>query len=124
MMDPITQTCSNMEGLSELALNHVAQYFSALSEPTRLKILNNLRDGEKNVGDLASACDCSQANVSRHLSTLAKHGMVVREGRGTAVYYRIADDSIYALCDLVCGNVARQLESQASLLGGLQSRKI
>lgn len=118
-----TRTCSKMEGLSELALDHVAQYFSALSEPTRLKILNNLRDGEKNVGDLATACDCSQANISRHLSTLAKHGMVIREGRGTAVYYKIADESIYALCDLVCGNVARQLESQASLLGSLTPKK-
>jgi DNA-binding transcriptional ArsR family regulator len=119
-----TRACSKMEGLSELALDHVAQYFSALSEPTRLKILNNLRDGEKNVGDLATACDCSQANISRHLSTLAKHGMVIREGRGTAVYYRIADESIYALCDLVCSNVARQLESQASLLGSLVPKKI
>ncbi|MBR7801132.1 ArsR/SmtB family transcription factor [Undibacterium fentianense] len=108
-----------MEGLSELALSHVAQYFSALSEPTRLKILNHLRDGEQNVGDIAHACDCSQANVSRHLSTLAKHGMVIREGRGTTVFYRIADSSIYALCDLVCGNVARQLESQANLLNAL-----
>jgi DNA-binding transcriptional ArsR family regulator len=123
MMHSTTQSCSKMEGLSELALDHVAQYFSALSEPTRLKILNHLRDGEKNVGDLAIACDCSQANVSRHLSTLAKHGMVVREGRGTAVFYRIADDAIYALCDLVCGNVARQLESQASLLGSLQNKQ-
>ncbi len=123
MTHSTTQSYSKMEGLSELALDHVARYFSALSEPTRLKILNHLRDGEKNVGDLAIACDCSQANVSRHLSTLAKHGMVVREGRGTAVFYRIADDAIYALCDLVCGNVARQLESQASLLGSLQNKK-
>ena len=35
------------------------------------------------------------------------------QGRGTAVYYRIADDSVYALCDLVCGNIARQLERSA-----------
>ncbi len=112
-----------MEGLSESALNHVAEYFSALAEPSRLKILNYLRDGERNVGELATACGCSQANVSRHLSMLAKHGMVVREGRGTAVYYRIADPAIYALCDLVCGNVARQLENQAAALGMLSSKK-
>ena len=112
-----------MEGLSELALDHVAQYFSALSEPSRLRILNYLREGERNVGELAEVCECSQANVSRHLSTLAKHGMVVREGRGTAVYYRIADESIYALCDLVCGNVAKRLETQASLLGSLAPKK-
>ena len=38
------------------------------------------------------------------------YGLVAREGRGTSVYYRIADESIYALCDLVCGNIARQME--------------
>ncbi len=119
----ITTSCPAMEGLSETALIHVAEYFSALSEPSRLKILNHLRDGEKNVGELATACGCSQANVSRHLSMLAKHGMVMREGRGTAVYYCIADPAIYALCDLVCGNVARQLENQAAVLGALSLKK-
>jgi DNA-binding transcriptional ArsR family regulator len=112
------EQCPAMEGLSDQALIQVAQYFSALAEPSRLRILNCLRDHEQNVGELAEHCDCSQANVSRHLSTLAKHGLVVREGRGTSVYYRIADPAIYALCDLVCGNVARQLEAQAAALGG------
>jgi DNA-binding transcriptional ArsR family regulator len=119
MMAIQTNTCGIMEGLTDQALIQVAQYFSALSEPSRLKILNYLRDGEKNVGELADICECSQANVSRHLSMLAKHGLVKREGRGTAVYYQIADPGIYALCDLVCGNVARQLQSQVSLLGNL-----
>jgi DNA-binding transcriptional ArsR family regulator len=73
--------------------------------------LNRLRDHEQNVGELAEHCACSQANVSKHLSTLSKHGLVAREGRGTSVYHRIADPAIYALCDLVCGNVARQLET-------------
>jgi DNA-binding transcriptional ArsR family regulator len=99
--------CHIMQDLSEQALVQVAQYFSALAEPTRLRILNHLREQELNVGDLALLCDCSQANVSRHLSTLAKHGLVERESRGTAVYYRIADPTIYELCDLVCGNVAK-----------------
>lgn len=112
-----------MEGLSELALDHVAQYFSALSEPSRLRVLNILRNGERNVGELAELCECSQANISRHLSTLAKHGMVIREARGTTVYYRIADESIYALCDLVCGNLAKRLAEQASLLGNLSGKK-
>ena len=118
-----TTTCTTMEGLSELALDHVAQYFSALSEPSRLRVLNILRNGERNVGELAELCECSQANISRHLSTLAKHGMVIREARGTTVYYRIADESIYALCDLVCGNLAKRLSEQANLLGNLSGKK-
>ena len=99
-----------MENLPPEALQDVATYFQALSEPTRLHILNILREGERNVGDLAQLCGSTAANVSRHLSLLTKHGMVVRDSRGTSAYYRIADESIYALCDLVCGNIARQME--------------
>ena len=51
--------------------------------------------------------------MSRHLSLLAQRGMVVRESRGTSVYYRIADPAIYALCDLVCGSIARKFEQAA-----------
>ena len=102
-----------MEGLPVEALDEVAAYFLALSEPTRLQILSLLRDGERNVGELAEACGYTSANISRHLALLSAHGFVARESRGTSVYYRIADDSIYALCDLVCDRIARQLEGKA-----------
>ena len=91
----------------------MAAYFQVLSEPTRLKILNLLRTGERNVGELAQLCGFSAANISRHLALMSKHGLVVRESRGTSVYYRMADESIDALCDLVCGNIARQLQRSA-----------
>ena len=103
-----------MEGLSNLALEHVAQYFQALAEPNRLRMLNLLRERERNVGEIAQLCGTTAANVSRHLALLAKHGLVEREGRGTSVYYRIADPSVYALCDLVCGSIARRIEAQAA----------
>ncbi|MBX3608728.1 MAG: winged helix-turn-helix transcriptional regulator [Hydrogenophaga sp.] len=102
-----------MQGLSAEALEQVASYFQALSEPTRLHILNLLREGEHNVGELAQACGYTSANISRHLAVLMQHGLVEREGRGTAVYYRIADESVYALCDLVCGSLARQFDRKA-----------
>jgi DNA-binding transcriptional ArsR family regulator len=102
-----------MEGLPKEALEQVAAYFQALSEPTRLALLNLLRGGERNVGELAQLCGYTAANVSRHLALLTQHGLVERESRGTSVYYRIADESVYALCDLVCGSVARQLERNA-----------
>ena len=44
---------------------------------------------------------------------MAQHGFVERESRGTSVYYRIADDSVYALCDLVCDNIAQQYDRAA-----------
>jgi len=99
-----------MKGLPPEALEQVAAYFQALSEPTRLQILNLLRGGERNVGELAELCGYTSANISRHLALLTQQGLVKRESRGTSVYYRIADESVYALCDLVCGSIARQLE--------------
>jgi len=104
--------CISMEGLPKEALAQVAGYFQALSEPTRLALLNLLRGGERNVGDLAQLSGFTAANVSRHLALLTQHGLVTRDSRGTSVYYRIADESVYALCDLVCGSIARQLERQ------------
>jgi DNA-binding transcriptional ArsR family regulator len=121
MMVARRKTYSKMEGLSEQALGYVAEYFQTLSEPMRLRILNTLRSGERNVGDLTELCGCSMANVSRHLAALAKQGMVVREGRGTSVYYRIADESIYSLCDLVCTHIARQFEQRANVQRSFES---
>lgn len=105
-----TQECFAMENLPPEAMRDVAAYFQALSEPTRLQLLNLLREGERNVGDLAQLTGFTAANISRHMSMLCQQGMVARESRGTSVYYRISDDSIYALCDLVCGNIAREHE--------------
>ncbi len=102
-----------MNGLPNEALAQVAAYFQALAEPTRLQILNLLREKERNVGELAQLCGYTSANISRHLSLLTQHGLVSRESRGNSAFYKIADPSIYALCDLVCGNIARQLDRAA-----------
>jgi DNA-binding transcriptional ArsR family regulator len=102
-----------MERLSDEAIKHVAAYFTALSEPTRLRILNLLREQEQSVGALADLCNCSVANISRHLSLLTQRGLVRRESRGNSAFYSIADPSIYALCDLVCNSIARQLDARA-----------
>jgi len=102
-----------MKGLPDEALAQVAAYFQALSEPTRLQILNLLRQQERSVGELAQLCGYSSANVSRHLALLTQHGLVARESRGNSAIYSIADKSVYALCDLVCGSIARQFERTA-----------
>lgn len=108
-----------MESMDERALAQVADYFRAMSEPQRLKILNALREGPRNVGELTLALACSQANVSKHLAVLAKVGLVERAAQGTSVYYRIADPRTYNLCDLVCGQIAERLLEQARGMGAL-----
>lgn len=110
---PEAESCAVMKNLPPEALEKVAEYFRALSEPTRLHILNLLRAGERNVGELADATGYTAANVSRHLAVLTQQGLVRRDARGTAAYYSIADASVYALCDLVCGSIARNHERSA-----------
>lgn len=105
-----------MSQLNDKALQYVAKYFKALAEPMRLKILNALQDGEKNVGQLTEISDGTQANISKHLSLLAQYGLVKRESRGTSVYYSIADHSVYALCELVCGQIGKQMTAEANLM--------
>lgn len=90
----------------------VARYFHVLSDPTRLTILNELRHGERNVGDLAQTCGYTAANISRHLSLLAQQGIVSRTSQGNSVYYHIADSAVYELCDVVCGNIVKHLQKQ------------
>jgi DNA-binding transcriptional ArsR family regulator len=102
-----------MKNMPPEALQEVAAYFQVLSEPTRLRILNLLRGQERNVGELALLCGFTPANISRHLALLTKHGFLTRESRGTSVYYRTADESVYDLCDVVCGNIACQFERTA-----------
>jgi DNA-binding transcriptional ArsR family regulator len=102
-----------MEGLPSEALAQVAAYFQVLSEPTRLQILNLLRVQERSVGELAQLCGCSSANISRHLALLTQHGLATRETRGNSAYFSITDPSVYALCDLVCGSIARQHDRAA-----------
>ena len=102
-----------MQSLPPEALVQVASYFQALAEPTRLQLLNLLREQERNVGELAELTGYSAANISRHLALLTQHGLLAREPRGNSAYYRIADASIYALCDLVCDSIARRIDRTA-----------
>lgn len=88
--------------MSDRALELIAQRFKLLSEPTRLRLLQLLMDGEKSVNELVSATHTTQANVSKHLGILADGGLVARRKAGVSTYYRIADTSLVTLCDLVC----------------------
>jgi len=103
-----------MQELPPEALKEVSVYFQALAQPARLQLLNLLRGGDRSVGELAGLCGFTAANVSRHMALLTRQGLVEREGRGTSVYYRIADPAVYALCDLVCDSISRRLERTAS----------
>jgi hypothetical protein len=44
---------------------------------------------------------------------MSQHGLVSRQSRGVSAYYKVADSGVYKLCDLVCGNIARDLKRSA-----------
>jgi DNA-binding transcriptional ArsR family regulator len=94
--------------LTRTALEIVAARFRALSDASRLQILQYLFNGERSVQELCELTELSQANVSKHLSLLADQGIVQRRRQGLFVYYSISDNTVYDLCDLVCNSVGKR----------------
>ena len=94
----------------------IARRFRVIGEPMRIRLLDHLRDGEATVSELTEALDASQQNVSKHLSVLADVGIVGRRKDGNRVYYAVVDESVFALCEDICGSVQRQLASLNDLM--------
>jgi DNA-binding transcriptional ArsR family regulator len=103
--------------LSPDALELVAERFRTLGEPTRLRLLDALRKGERSVGTLVEVLGTGQANVSKHLQLLHAAGFVGRRREGTTVYYHLADPTVFKLCDLVCGRLEDHLDRRRRALG-------
>lgn len=99
--------------LSDEAMELVARRFAVLAEPMRLRVIQALFDGERNVTELIEATGGTQANVSRHLQTLTNAHILGRRKEGLQVFYRIADPTIPKLCEVVCGSLEKQLSQQA-----------
>ena len=71
-----------------------AKLFRGLADPSRLAVLEALRDGPRCVSEVVAATELSQPNASAHLACLAECGLVTRERRGKFVYYGIADKRV------------------------------
>jgi DNA-binding transcriptional ArsR family regulator len=100
----------------------VARRFRVIGEPMRIRLLDRLRDGEAAVAELTEALGASQQNVSKHLAILAEAGILGRRRDGNHVYYRIVDESVFALCDQVCGALQQQLRTLSELVEGVGRR--
>ena len=96
----------------------VARRFRVLGEPMRIRLLDRLRVADASVQELTDALGASQQNVSKHLGILLDAGIVSRRKEGTAAVYTIADETVYALCEAVCGSLQRQFADLANLVGG------
>ena len=79
-----------------------AELFRVMSAPMRLKIISCLCDGEQNVSYLLGRIDTTQPNMSQHLNTLYRAGVLGKRREGVHIHYRIIDDRVAALCRAVC----------------------
>jgi len=104
--------------LPEPIVELIARRFRVIGEPMRIKILDRLRDGDATVAELTESLGTSQQNVSKHLGVLHQAGILSRRKDGTSTLYAIADESVLALCEQVCGGLQRQFSDLAELVGG------
>lgn len=88
----------------------VAELFSVLSTPIRLKIISAVCQGEKNVSELLAQIDTTQPNMSQHLSMLYRSGVLAKRREGTQMYYRLQSERVATLCRAVCTQVAIELD--------------
>lgn len=96
-------------------VHQAAERFRLLSDPTRLRLLNELdRYGELPVGELAERAQVGLSNTSKHLHQLEREGIVAKRREGTTIHYRIDDPSVQELCDLVCSGLRRRFAGLAA----------
>jgi len=96
----------------------VAERLRALAEPARLQILNELRSGECTVSELVEATGLGQANVSKHLQLLLAAGFVGRRKDGLYSRYRIADEDVFQICEIMCSRLEVEARRRGHLLAG------
>src|SRR3569623_1794922 len=94
----------------------IAERFRVMAEPARLEIVNALRRRELTVSEIVEHTGLGQGNVSKHLQLLHTHGFVSRRKDGLYTYYALADESVFQLCDIKCGQLAAQVKSRRRLL--------
>ena len=96
------------------ALEKIAEVFRIFSEPTRLSILQSLKEAPKSVNVLVEEAETSQANVSKHLRVLYDAGFLNREKRGNQVFYSIQEELVFTICELVCDKLNRDAKTSES----------
>lgn len=97
---------------SDEVFDLAAEVFRVMAAPMRLKIISSLCNGEKNVSQLLEEIDTTQPNMSQHLNTLYKGGVLGKRRDGVQIYYRIINDRVVTLCRAVCTQIAIEADLQ------------
>jgi DNA-binding transcriptional ArsR family regulator len=95
---------------SDEVFSSAADLFRLLSTPIRLKIISSLCGHEKNVSQLLDEIETTQPNMSQHLATLYRAGVLARRRDATQIYYRIGSERAATLCRAVCTQIAVELD--------------
>jgi DNA-binding transcriptional ArsR family regulator len=96
----------------------IAARLRIIGDPTRIRILDLLRDDELSVTQITEQLETSQQNASKHLGMLLQAGIVARRKDGNSSIYSIADRGVYELCEQVCGGLQLQLTELSALVQG------
>ena len=93
-----------------------AEVCKSMANPTRLKIMNLLREGEKSVEELKKRLGLPKANLSQHLSILRQRRIVSTRRAGLNIYYRVANHKMIKACDILREVLLEQLQESGKLV--------
>jgi len=102
--------------MSNMADQLISNVFKAIAHPTRIQIINLLRNGEMCVCEILSNLDSEQSNTSQHLTVLKNQGIVESRKDGSKVIYSIKNKEVYQMIDLAEAIILRQIEETKNLL--------
>lgn len=105
--------------LQEALRRFKAEFFQALSHPTRIHIVETLRDGPLPVSEILKNVPVEPANLSQHLSLLRAKGVVSNRKEGSQIYYSLRDPMLIQILDILRSYFQSHLEEVLQMLKGL-----
>ena len=99
-----------------------AEVCKSMANPTRLKIMNLLREGEKSVEELKKRLGLPKANLSQHLSILRQRRIVSTRRAGLNIYYKVANPKMIKACDILREVLLEQLQEGEKLAKGIRKQ--
>jgi len=102
--------------MEERVLELKAEILKTLAQPTRLKILELLRNGEKCICEIVPAINGEQSNISRHISLMQKSHLVTTRKDGVKVMVRVRDPKIFEILDSVSLLLKKQIQETGKLI--------
>ena len=106
------------------AAHYLSDVLKSLAQPTRLKIIDFLRDGERCVCEIFPAIDEEQSNTSRHLNQMQTHGILSRRKDGVKIYYAVKPPEVLAILDMATAVVQREVEVRSNQIKSVRRKTI